>query len=67
MEEQGREGALGAEGQLRLVGAVAAGLHLLCASAILLLLWSPVQLTGISFQLTFAALLGITLISPYLD
>ena len=43
------------------------GLHLLCASAILLLLWSPVQLTGISFQLTFAALLGITLISPYLD
>ena len=43
------------------------GLHLLCASAILLLLLSPVQLTGISFQLTFAALLGITLISPYLD
>ena len=43
------------------------GLHLLCATAMLLLLWSPVQLTGISFQLTFAALLGVTLISPYLD
>ena len=43
------------------------GLHLLCATAMLLLLWSPVQLTGISFQLTFAALLGVTLVSPYLD
>ena len=43
------------------------GLHLLCAAAILLLLLSPVQLTGISFQLTFCAVLGITLIMPYLD
>ncbi len=43
------------------------GLHLLCAAAILLLLLSPVQLTGISFQLTFSAMLGITLIMPYLD
>ena len=43
------------------------GLHLLCAAAILLLLLSPVQLTGISFQLTFGAVLGITLIMPYLE
>ena len=43
------------------------GLHLLCAAAMLLLLLSPVQLTGISFQLTFCAVLGITLIMPYLD
>ena len=43
------------------------GLHLLCASAILMLLWSPVQLTGVSFRLTFCALLGITLIAPFLD
>jgi len=43
------------------------GLHLLCAAAILLLLLSPVQLTGISFQLTFGAVLGITLITPYLE
>ena len=42
-------------------------LHLLCATAILLLLLSPVQLTGISFQLTFGAMLGITLLMPYLD
>ena len=43
------------------------GLHLLCASAIVLLLLSPVQLTGISFQLTYCAVLGITLLAPYLD
>ena len=43
------------------------GLHLLCASAIILLLLSPVQLTGVSFQLTYCAMLGITLLSPYLD
>ena len=42
-------------------------LHLLCATAILLLLLSPVQLTGVSFQLTFGAMLGITLLLPYLD
>ena len=43
------------------------GLHLLCAAMIVMLLWSPVQLTSASFQLTFGALLGITLISPYLE
>ena len=37
-------------------------LHLLSAAAIILLLLSPVQLFGPSFQLTFAALLGITLV-----
>ena len=43
------------------------GLHLLCASMMVMLLWSPVQLTGVSFQLTFGAMLGITLITPYLN
>ena len=43
------------------------GLHLLCAAMILMLLWSPVQLTGVSFQLTFGAVFGITLLFPYLD
>ncbi len=42
-------------------------LHLLCAAAIVMLLWSPVQLTGVSFQLTFGAMLGLSLITPYLD
>ena len=39
-------------------------LHALCAVLILMLLISPVQLTGVSFRLTFAAMLGIILISP---
>ena len=43
------------------------GLHLLCAACIVMLLWSPVQLTGVSFQLTFGAMLGITLLFPFLD
>ena len=43
------------------------GLHLLCAAVMIMLLWSPVQLTGSSFQLTFGAMLGITLVGPYLD
>ena len=43
------------------------GLHLLCAAMIAMLLWSPVQLTGVSFQLTFGAMLGITLTFPFLD
>ena len=43
------------------------GLHLLSAAWILMLLFSPVQLTGLSFQLSFGAMLGLTLISPYLQ
>ena len=43
------------------------GLHLTCAVMILMLLWSPVQLTGISFLLTFGAVLGIFLLMPYLE
>ena len=43
------------------------GLHLMCAAMIVMLLWSPVQLTGASFQLTFGAVLGITLVFPFLD
>ena len=42
-------------------------LHLLCAVMFVMLLWSPVQLTGVSFQLTFAAMLGISLIYPFLS
>lgn len=44
----------------------AVNLHLLCASACIQLAVSPAQLTGISFQLTYGALLGITLVSPRL-
>ena len=40
------------------------GLHSLCAVLCVMLLWSPVQLTGASFQLTFAAILGLALITP---
>ncbi len=43
------------------------GLHLVCAALILMLLISPVQLTGVSFQLTFGAMLGIVLFFPALD
>ena len=42
-------------------------LHLVCASYILLLLISPVQVTGLSFRLTYGAVLGITLIVPGLQ
>ena len=40
------------------------GLHSLCAVLCVMLLFSPVQITGASFQLTFAAVLGLTLITP---
>ena len=43
------------------------GLHLLCAVAIMMLVFSPVQVTGISFRLTFGAMLGLTLVTPYLS
>ena len=43
------------------------GLHSLCAVLFFMLLFSPVQLTGVSFQLTFAAVLGLTLITPGLS
>ncbi len=43
------------------------GLHLLCAVLFVMLLLSPVQLTGVSFQLTFGAMLGLVLVTPYLD
>ena len=42
------------------------GLHLLCASMMLMLLVNPCQLTGASFQLTYGAVLGLTLITPAL-
>ncbi|MGN0973091.1 MAG: DNA internalization-related competence protein ComEC/Rec2 [Aristaeellaceae bacterium] len=40
--------------------------HLLCASMMLMLLVNPCQLTGASFQLTYGAVLGLTLVSPAL-
>lgn len=40
------------------------GLHLLCASMILMLVVSPCQLSGASFQLTYGAMLGLTLVTP---
>ena len=40
------------------------GLHAVCAVLYVMLLWSPVQLTGVSFLLTFSAVLGLTLVTP---
>ena len=42
------------------------GIHLLSAAYIFLLLLSPPQITGASFQLSFGAMLGIVLVSPWL-
>ncbi len=39
-------------------------LHSLCAVLYVMLLWSPVQLTGVSFLLTFSAVLGLALVTP---
>jgi len=41
------------------------GLHMLCASWVLLLLLSPAQLTGVSFQLSFGAMFGLVLVTPF--
>lgn len=51
---------------VRIRGRQPSQLHLLCLSACLILLIRPAQLTSVSFQLTYGALLGITLISPWL-
>ena len=48
----------------RLLNRPRSGLHLLCAVLFVMLLWSPVQLTGVSFLLTFGAMLGIVLLLP---
>lgn len=42
------------------------GLHLLCASFILQLAISPAQITSMSFHLTYGAMLGLTLVTPWL-
>lgn len=41
-------------------------LHLLSAAFLLMLIISPVQLTGLSFQLSFGAVLGLAVIAPFL-
>ena len=43
------------------------GLHVLSASAILMLLVSPAQLVSASFQFTYAAMLGLILVLPELE
>lgn len=42
-------------------------LHLLCGTFVVLLVLSPTQLTSLSFQLTYGAMLGLTLVSPWLE
>ncbi len=42
-------------------------LHLLSAAFAGMLLFSPTQLTGLSFQLSFGAVLGIALVTPFLS
>ena len=51
----------------RLLNRPRVGLHSLCAVLCVMLLASPAQLTGVSFQLTFAAVLGLTLVTPGLN
>lgn len=41
-------------------------LHLLCATALAQLLFNPTLLTSASFQLTYGAMLGLTLVYPWL-
>lgn len=41
--------------------------HQLAASAILILIAAPAQLTGVSFHLTYGAMLGLTLAAPALQ
>lgn len=42
-------------------------LNALCASALLVLLFDPMQLFEIGFQLSYAAVAGILLLAPYFD
>lgn len=42
------------------------GVHLLSAAWVVMLLLSPCQLTGASFQLTYGAVLGLMLVTPWL-
>ncbi len=50
----------------RLKGRERHPLPLMCFSAMLILLFSPAQLGSVSFQLTYCAMLGLTLIAPTL-
>lgn len=42
-------------------------IHLLCVSFMVQLVVSPVQLTSVSFQLTYGAMLGLVLVTPWLQ
>ncbi len=50
----------------RLLNRPRESLHLLSAAWVLMLIISPVQLTGLSFQLSFGAMFGLVLITPRL-
>lgn len=41
-------------------------LHILCVTALLQLVFQPTQLTSASFQLSYGAMLGLTLVFPWL-
>ena len=51
----------------RLRGRQRSRVHLIAGSAVLQLVISPVQLTGAGFQLSYGALLGICLVTPWLE
>ncbi len=53
---------LGQEG--RILNRPRSGLHLLCASLFIMTLFSPVQVTSASFQLTFCAMAGMIWFAP---
>jgi len=42
-------------------------IHLLCVSFIVQLVVSPAQLTSVSFQLTYGAMLGLAVVTPWLQ
>ena len=43
------------------------GIHLLSASLFIMTLWSPVQVTSASFQMTFCAVFGLFWFAPFLS
>lgn len=50
-----------------LIGRRNTALNALCGSAVLVLLFAPMQLFDIGFQLSYTAVAGILLLNPYLD
>ena len=48
----------------RLLNRPRSGVHMLCAAMVIMVLFSPVQVTSASFQLTFCAMFGLVWFTP---